>query len=468
MDYDKVNNAVVISAPTYGVWALRYKPSGGQTLPALNLAALPSFPAPTVPERVFPLYPRNSKLENLPENVWVKLGGGRNIGGDEIPLKYDETTGFVVKYGGCGDWGTTFASGYGNDLVAYDPAVEFWRSIRPTCPCGPPRPANGCTRFYAHDPTHGVTWFAGGTSGNHLAASVPQNWTPGNGTWQWDSRKDRYNLVPHSGNFNSYVGVVCAYDRQNDLFITATKRNWGGAMSCTFNSNTNTWTPITSEYHAQAYTYGDFIDSMGVLAVLDGGTVRTLDPLTGAWGTLPAQSGLPGSRPSVAYDPYNNVLMAVGSNQTFIFNVASQTWQQMSPDSGTPDLGEHVAFDRRHNVFLGGKKMSGEMWAYRYKTVPLPVEGEDVADGGVTLSADPNPFNPVVQIKVMGDARGEMRVTLQVYDISGKLVADLTHHTSRITPNAYTWNASGHPSGLYIVRMQAGSRILQKKVTLIK
>jgi hypothetical protein len=405
---------------------------------------------------------------NLPENVWVKLGGGRNIGGDEIPMKYDETTGYVFKYGGCGDGGTTFASGYGNDLVAYDPAVEFWRSIRPTCPCGVPRPANGCTRFYAHDPTHDCIWFAGGTSGNYLAASVPQDWTPGRGTWRYDSKKDRYDLVQHTGDFLAYVGVVCAYDRQNDLFIASTSRNWGGARTSVLNTNTVTWSSPTAEYQAQAYTYGDFIDSMGVLAVLYGGAVWTLNPLTGVWSTLPAQSGLPGSRPSVAYDPYNNVLMAVGDNKTFIFTVASQTWQQMSPDSGTPDLGEHVAFDRRHNVFLGGRK-SGEMWAYRYKTVPLPVEGRETGEPDApVLTAHPNPFNPTVTLRFRIADFGLRNITrLAVYNARGKRVADFQSEI-RNHQSAIEWTASGHPSGVYIVRLTAGNRIYEKKITLIK
>jgi hypothetical protein len=104
---------------------------------------------------------------------------------------------------------------------------------------------------------------------------------------------------------------------------------------------------------------------------------------------------------------------------------------------------------------------------------PVPISAVDTKpsvqpDENLGLFAYPNPFNPVVQIKVMGDARCEMLITLQAYDINGKLVADLTHHASRIRPNAYTWNASSRPSGVYIIKARLGKRIVHKHVTLIK
>ncbi len=78
----------------------------------------------------------------------------------------------------------------------------------------------------------------------------------------------------------------------------------------------------------------------------------------------------------------------------------------------------------------------------------------------------PNPFNPTTSI-VFSLPRSE-DVELSVFNIMGQKVAQLVK--GRRTAGVYhiQWQASHLPSGVYIYRLQAGSHLLTKKMTLMK
>ena len=85
------------------------------------------------------------------------------------------------------------------------------------------------------------------------------------------------------------------------------------------------------------------------------------------------------------------------------------------------------------------------------------------ADAAVT--AAPNPFNPAVVITWANvRAINESPLQLAIYTTHGRMV----HQVNQIHRGRYTWDASGMPSGLYIIRARIGERILEKKVTLIR
>ncbi len=378
MDYDAKNRALVLAAPTVGVWALRYRPEGAKELPALKLAALPA-PAKVEPskEPVFKLPPPNPKLVDLAENKWTQLEGGPSIGGGEVPMTYDEATGYCLKYGGCNNGGAgSFSSGYGNDLSAYDPATERWIALRWVDPCGPPRPANGCTRFYAYDPVRKVTWFAGGTSGNHLAYSTPPG--IGEGTWCYDGLRDRFDLVPTTGKMPR-PGTVCCYDRANNLFVTDPKEAWAQPNVFHLDPAGKVWT-MGAAIKGYPYTFGCYVDSLKCLMAVKAegkAAPRTMayDAAARAWRDLaPAGDGPYGGqeaassgmgRPTLACDPDNDVVLCVLSGKTYIYDVKGNAWKVL--DVETPKVCEEMVFDRRHKVFLASATMGCHMWAYRYR-----------------------------------------------------------------------------------------------------
>ena len=78
----------------------------------------------------------------------------------------------------------------------------------------------------------------------------------------------------------------------------------------------------------------------------------------------------------------------------------------------------------------------------------------------------PNPFNPVTNIKF--DIPKASNVTLDVYDVTGKLVSSLVN--SELDAGSYTasWNAISFASGIYFYKITAGEYVHQMKMVLVK
>gem|GEM_PF-5673038 len=78
----------------------------------------------------------------------------------------------------------------------------------------------------------------------------------------------------------------------------------------------------------------------------------------------------------------------------------------------------------------------------------------------------PNPFNPATQITF--ELPQQSDVTLQVFDLTGRQVATLVNETVNAGSHTVNFDAANLSSGVYIYRLQAGSVVLSRKLTLIK
>lgn len=78
----------------------------------------------------------------------------------------------------------------------------------------------------------------------------------------------------------------------------------------------------------------------------------------------------------------------------------------------------------------------------------------------------PNPFNPTTRIEYGLKARG--RVTIQLYDVLGRMVATLVNEVKDAGNYAVTFNASALSSGMYFYRYTAGGKTFTKQMLLIK
>jgi hypothetical protein len=79
---------------------------------------------------------------------------------------------------------------------------------------------------------------------------------------------------------------------------------------------------------------------------------------------------------------------------------------------------------------------------------------------------EPNPFNPVTKIRFAVPSRA--RVTMKLYDVTGREVRTLTDQDYEQGYYEATLNASGLASGVYFCRMVAGDFVAAKKVMLLK
>ena len=85
----------------------------------------------------------------------------------------------------------------------------------------------------------------------------------------------------------------------------------------------------------------------------------------------------------------------------------------------------------------------------------------------VTLNGSyPNPFNPATTISF--SIPSEMSVDVKVYDISGRVVGELMNGIQSQGLYEITWDASSQASGLYFVRLVAGTEMHTQKIMLIK
>lgn len=78
----------------------------------------------------------------------------------------------------------------------------------------------------------------------------------------------------------------------------------------------------------------------------------------------------------------------------------------------------------------------------------------------------PNPFNPTTTIRYQLPVGGNVK--LEVFDVLGKKVATLVDARQEAGIYNYALNASNLSSGMYFYRLQAGSFVQTKKMTLVK
>jgi len=107
--------------------------------------------------------------------------------------------------------------------------------------------------------------------------------------------------------------------------------------------------------------------------------------------------------------------------------------------------------------------------------VPVSVDGtspDQLVPAELTLRQNyPNPFNPTTTIRYGLPKEG--RVLIAVYSILGQEVAVLQDGVQSAAYYNVVWNGkSSHgievPSGIYLIRLQAGDQQIMKKAVLIR
>jgi hypothetical protein len=78
----------------------------------------------------------------------------------------------------------------------------------------------------------------------------------------------------------------------------------------------------------------------------------------------------------------------------------------------------------------------------------------------------PNPFNPSTMITY--SLAEDVKVSLKIYDVMGREVAQLINETQNAGTHYYNFDASALSSGIYFYKLSAGDFISVKKMTLLK
>jgi immune inhibitor A len=80
----------------------------------------------------------------------------------------------------------------------------------------------------------------------------------------------------------------------------------------------------------------------------------------------------------------------------------------------------------------------------------------------------PNPFNPVTSISFSIPINNNEEVTIQVYDLKGRIVAKLAERPFQAGNYKVFWDATGLSSGIYFTEFNVAGNRTVKKVTLLK
>ena len=100
-------------------------------------------------------------------------------------------------------------------------------------------------------------------------------------------------------------------------------------------------------------------------------------------------------------------------------------------------------------------------------TPPEAQEASDLIPEVVSLNQNyPNPFNPVTTISFY--LPEPVPVKLSVFNVVGQPVAVLTEGTLGAGDHEFEWDASGLPSGMYIYQLEVGTKVMTRKMTLVK
>ena len=102
-----------------------------------------------------------------------------------------------------------------------------------------------------------------------------------------------------------------------------------------------------------------------------------------------------------------------------------------------------------------------------FMVTDLGITGElDLPQQYILSHPYPNPFNPQVMIPIT--LAREAHIQLRIYDIHGRLVISIADDVLPAGKKLFSWDGSQYPSGVYIVRFQAGHVMQTEKIILLK
>ena len=118
-------------------------------------------------------------------------------------------------------------------------------------------------------------------------------------------------------------------------------------------------------------------------------------------------------------------------------------------------------------VLINEESFSGSEYSLIIDNSSLSNDQQDIVTDFSLLQNYPNPFNPVTTISF--NIPEHVPVFLEIYDMQGRSAAKLLDgDLLNIGHHSVVWNAEGFPSGVYFIRLQADSWILQRKMLLLQ
>jgi len=219
------------------------------------------------------------------------------------------------------------------------------------------------------------------------------------------------------------------------------------------------------------------VDGNGTVFVADWGNARV--QAFDNDGTFLFKFGTPGSGPGqlngpldVRVDRYNNVLYVADANndriQKFSINgVFLLKWGTIGSSDGQFNWPNGVAVDANGSTVVVCDSANHRIQVFSYGPTGIGAR----LTGNIVLRCYPNPFTSAANITFTLSTGAKARVS--VYDVHGRLVAELANRQLPAGPNEVPWSiARDHddkvPSGVYFVRVDAGSLSGAGRIVLLR
>ena len=114
-------------------------------------------------------------------------------------------------------------------------------------------------------------------------------------------------------------------------------------------------------------------------------------------------------------------------------------------------------------LLLGGIYLSPELYSRSIRSADGDVPGVEQSEKEIKVF--PNPSDGRFQLTL--DYNGSEKVTAKVYDITGKLVKDISEDlVSEDNSVTAQVNLESPKSGIYFVRVSFGNKVLTKKIII--
>jgi hypothetical protein len=174
-----------------------------------------------------------------------------------------------------------------------------------------------------------------------------------------------------------------------------------------------------------------------------------------------------------ACDPVSGkyIVTNLANSTWWEFDIMADTWTQITGQAGKPNFGTNCG-GNGNNQFQAVIPDYGVIMYFDHNTTPPSVylykhkNGAAVENAALISSMKPgleicpDPVRSVARIAAPGAT-----VSLFVYDLSGRLVRDLS---SCLRGGIATWNAASLPAGVYTVRAWAKDAVFSKRIAVVK
>ncbi len=171
-------------------------------------------------------------------------------------------------------------------------------------------------------------------------------------------------------------------------------------------------------------------------------------------------------------DPTHDYSIAASEFVPMFLDMLGLPYENLTVHSGLTEFQTLLA----HIVGLGAPlvpEVTGRITCAPVEVMPELADqnGKDLAAMNVPAEFRldqnyPNPFNPSTTIAYA--LPEPANVTLTIYNMLGQEVARLVSADQAAGNYIVTWNATGHASGLYLLRLEAGSQVATRKMHLVK